>query len=67
MYGACIMHGEMENFVQNVCLKVWKKVNYSEVLRLGGSIILKFVFRKSGMGVWIEFVCLRTGTDGGLL
>jgi hypothetical protein len=67
MYGACIIHGEIENFVQNVGLKVWKKVNYSEALRLGGSIILKFVFGKSGMGVWIEFVCLRIGTDGGLL
>jgi hypothetical protein len=39
----------------------------SEDIDVGGRIILKRIFEKYGLGVWVGFVWLRIGTGGGLL
>jgi hypothetical protein len=32
-----------------------------------GSIILKYLLKKSGMGIWIGINWLRTGSHGGIM
>jgi hypothetical protein len=51
--------------------KLWsanlKGKDQSEILRLDGKTILKWIIRKQGGKVWTGFVWLRTGTSDGLL
>jgi hypothetical protein len=31
------------------------------------NVILTWILEKYGLGIWIEFICLRMGTSSGLL
>jgi hypothetical protein len=41
--------------------------NHLENLDFGGKIILKWILGKSGLGVWIRLMWLKSGAGGGLL
>jgi hypothetical protein len=56
---------EMRN-VHKILVESLKGRDYSEDLGVGGRII-KWTEGKYGWRVWIELICLRTGTGGGLL
>jgi hypothetical protein len=38
----------------------------SEVVGVGGRLILEWVLGKLGLGVWTRFIWFRIGTGGGL-
>jgi hypothetical protein len=67
MYGACSTHGEEERCVQSFGKKKPLERDHLEDPEVDGRIILRWIFRKWGVGVWAETRWLRIGTDGGLL
>jgi hypothetical protein len=53
------------------CTRFWwesqKERDYSEDQGVGGKIGIRMDLGETGLGVWIGFDCLKTGTSGGLL
>jgi hypothetical protein len=63
-YVACMR--AMKN-VYRFFLESLKGRDHSEALDVGGSVILKWILRKRGWRMWIEFIWLRVEIVGGLL
>jgi hypothetical protein len=57
--------GKMRNEYQMLVGKPEGR-DHSEDLGVDGRIILKFILGKHGLGMWIGFVWLSTGTGDGL-
>jgi hypothetical protein len=66
MGGLHITHGRDLN-AYKIWLEKTKGKDHSEDLGVDGRIISEWVLRKWGGKAWTGFVCLRIGTNGGLL
>jgi hypothetical protein len=67
MGGACSAHGGKIRNASKIWLGSPKGKDHAEDLRVDGRIVLKCILGKQGLAVWIGFIWLMIGTDGGLL
>ena len=63
---ACSTYGEVELYVGCWCGNLRAR-DHLEDLGVDGKIILRWIFRKWGVGVWTGSSCLRIGRVGGYL
>jgi hypothetical protein len=67
MGGVCSAYGREERRIQGFGGEIWGERDHLGDSGVDGTIILRWIFRKWGGGVWIGSSWLRIGTGGGHL